>query len=67
MPKTAEQITFEDDSEAVYELRKDRRFSISQGWISPAPGVTPNAREHAAIDYLCGEWDYGWLEQRKEG
>lgn len=54
-------MRFENDSEAYTVISEN--FVIPRGFII-APrvsGYKPNELEGAALDYLCDEWDYGYL------
>lgn len=49
------------DAAALDYLRAN--FVNDRGLIRPRHGNKPTDEEWSAIQYLCYEWDYGWLPQ----
>jgi hypothetical protein len=40
---------------------KNSGFTWASGMIKAPEDYEPTEEDYSAIDYLCQEWDYGWI------
>jgi hypothetical protein len=56
---------FESDTQALELLNHNFKLNAG-GIVARKPDYSPTREERWAIDYLCDEWDYCYVEKRKE-
>jgi hypothetical protein len=57
-----EQIEFSSDGEAVQFLEQQGYLCAHGAIIPPNLSNPPSLEESKAIDYLCSEWDWTFLD-----